>query len=401
MNPKVFTILFLIFSATAGFSQEKFLYQVGQELNIQSTVLGESRKVWIQIPEDARPYEKFPVVYILDGGVHFSALATVHKYYWCDHMPRMILVGISNRENRTRDLTISKLGMNNTDSGGSDLFTKFISDELIPYVESNFPATNYRTLIGHSLGGLFTVNVLLERPDLFANYIAIDPALDWDDQKILKDAAEKLSISDLSKKSLFVSLAAPLDRSDESVGIEEVRHSKSDFSILARSILSFVQISESYIKTTWEYYPDEIHSTVPYPSIRDGLCAQFQWYRLENVDLINNPGTAVEEMERLFDYRAKKLKDHFGYNVPPADEEMLNMGGYMFMQMNQIKKAGLFFEMAVKSYPKSINAHDSMAEYFLSIDEEDRALEELQKAYELSGEERYSEQIRKIKNDNH
>ena len=55
----------------------------------------------------------------------------------------------------------------------------FIEKELVPHVEANYPVTQFRTLIGHSYGGLFTLFALAERPALFNYYLAIDPSMNW------------------------------------------------------------------------------------------------------------------------------------------------------------------------------------------------------------------------------
>ena len=67
-------------------------------------------------------------------------------------------------------------------SGGAERFTQFLADELIPTIERTYPTSGHRTLIGHSYAGLFTIHTLIHHPDLFRNYVAIDPSLDWDDQ---------------------------------------------------------------------------------------------------------------------------------------------------------------------------------------------------------------------------
>ena len=67
-------------------------------------------------------------------------------------------------------------------------FLDFIEKELIPYIEKNYPATSYKTFVGHSYGGIAVLNALFERPQLFNNYIAIDPSLWWDDQILLRVA---------------------------------------------------------------------------------------------------------------------------------------------------------------------------------------------------------------------
>jgi predicted alpha/beta superfamily hydrolase len=37
------------------------------------------------------------------------------------------------------------------ETGGAETFTRFLEFELIPYIDSILPTTDYRTLIGHSL----------------------------------------------------------------------------------------------------------------------------------------------------------------------------------------------------------------------------------------------------------
>ena len=58
--------------------------------------------------------------------------------------------------------------------------------------------------------------------------------------------------------------------------------------------------------------------------------------------------------------------DHFGYAEPPYPEELLNMSGYMNMDMDQPEKAKMYFELAIEYYPQSANAYDSMKELVIS-----------------------------------
>ncbi|QTL05687.1 alpha/beta hydrolase [Aquabacter sp. L1I39] len=52
--------------------------------------------------------------------------------------------------------------------------------ELMAALAARLPLSpTRRTLIGHSLGGLFTLTTLFERPELFARYVAASPSLWW------------------------------------------------------------------------------------------------------------------------------------------------------------------------------------------------------------------------------
>jgi predicted alpha/beta superfamily hydrolase len=61
--------------------------------------------------------------------------------------------------------------------GHADRFYKFLSEELIPMIKSQYHVNERRTLIGHSFGGLFTCYCLFKKETLFANYMALSPSL--------------------------------------------------------------------------------------------------------------------------------------------------------------------------------------------------------------------------------
>ena len=60
------------------------------------------------------------------------------------------------------------------------------------------------------------------------------------------------------------------------------------------------------------------------------------------------------------------------------------MSGYMFLEMKQIKKSLAFFTLAVKYYPKSANAFDSLAEFYASQKDFAKAVENETKAHDIS-----------------
>ena len=72
------------------------------------------------------------------------------------------------------------------------------------------------------------------------------------------------------------------------------------------------------------------------------------------------------------------------------------MLGYMALEMGQTNKSKAFFEMAIAYFPQSANAHDSMADYHISQNEKDEAVNNLKKAYELSDNEHYLTKIEEI-----
>ncbi|MBE0663487.1 MAG: prolyl oligopeptidase family serine peptidase [Bacteroidales bacterium] len=389
-------------------STNQYLCKVGITDSIHSGFLNEFREIYIQLPDNYNPdkNQKYPVVYILDGEIFLPTLTDVQNYYSGGFTPEMVLIGIANNRNRLRDLTTSTIattyGMPFTEeNGGAENFSQFIEKELIPYIEENYAVSNFRTLIGHSYGGLFTVYSLLKHPHLYANYLAIDPSLDWDGQKLLKEAEEVLATQKFENKSLFMSLSGQLNMQDSNVSIDNVMQDTTEFTMFARSNIAFSKVVSQNVQNglsfEWKFYPGDLHGTISFPSIMDGLISLFEWYQWENTDKFNSPDTPKEELLSIIKQREKKLKDHFGYFEPPYPEEILNMSGYMNMDMEQLEKAKMYFELAMEYYPESANAYDSMADYYESQGDLTNAVKYVNKAFELSGSDYYKQRIEELK----
>jgi predicted alpha/beta superfamily hydrolase len=403
-----FIILFQQLVSAQGNKNPQFLQKVGVLDSLYSDVLSESRQIYIQFPDSYDPTsnQKYPVAYILDGEMFLPTVHNVQSFYSGGYTPEMVLVGLSNANNRTRDLTTSEIkemyGMPyKYENGKAEQFAKFIEKELIPYVEKKFPVTKYRTLIGHSYGGLFTIYTLLNHPHLFANYLAIDPSLDWDNQNLLKEAKKVLATKDYKNKSLFMSLGGQLHRQDYTITIDNVMEDASDHSLFARSNITFSNLLKQNTKNglsfNWKFYPKDLHGTVPFPSIHDGLISLFEWYQMENTDKINSFDTPKEDLSAIVKHRAQKLQAHFGYVVPPYPEDLLNMSAYMNMDMNRLEISKMYFEFAIKYYPQSANVYDSMADFYERNGEGKKAIEFLTKAFEISGDVGYMERIEALK----
>ena len=410
-NQKLQLLLLVILSSFTfqlNAQNQTFLQKIGVKDSIYSNALKDYREIHIQLPNSYSPQSNrtYPTIYILDGRVLLPAVNTVYEFYHGGYLPEMILVGISNNKNRTRDLTPTKIttkfGMPFTEENGeSDNFLKFIEEELIPYVESNYAVTSYRTLIGHSYAGLFTINTLIHHPKLFSNYLAIDPTLYWDDQKLLKHIGATLMQTSFDNKSLFVTLSGQLHMQNSEITIDNVMEDTSDYTLFARSIIELTNLvnnnSQSGLQYDWKFYPKDIHGTVPLPSILDGLKSLFQWYEMEHMDQFNDPETPTNTLLDIVQYRYKKLKDHFGYTVPPYPEDLFNGLGYMYMQMNKKEKSKTFFELGIQYYPHSANTYDSMAEFYENEKQYGEAIKLLEKAYDLSKNEYYKQRINTIK----
>lgn len=368
---------------------------IGQRDSLHSEILDETRNIWVHVPDEAAGAvfgeTTYPVLYLLDGPAHFHAVTGLLNNLGQNAIvPRMVVVAIPNTD-RTRDLTPSHVDVMFGDSsfvrtsGGGAKFMEFMEKELIPFVESKYPVTPYRTFVGHSFGGLTAVYALLSRPELFSNYVAIDPSMWWDDWLLVKETDAVLEGGSLAGKALFLGVANTLE---EGMDIKRVREDTARSSNHIRSILSFVEKLEnkqdSPLEFGWKYYKDDDHGSVPLITEYDALRFLFPWYRLKGLDKYFAEDAADDPEALLMDLEEhyKLVSEHFGYPVPPSEPDV-NSLGYNFMNMNKPAMAIAMFQLNIKNYPESANVYDSMGDFYLDQEDTLQALEQFRKALEF------------------
>ncbi|MCL6294345.1 alpha/beta hydrolase-fold protein [Jejuia spongiicola] len=379
--------------------------------SIKSNALHELRKIWVHLPDgNVNSNEKYPVVYLLDGNAHFSSVTgMIHQLSSVNGntiVPKMIVVGIPNT-NRMRDLTptpennLNSGEINNNGPGGGNNFMDFIEKELIPYIDSKYPTSPYRTYIGHSLGGLTVINTLLKRPGIFNSYVAIDPSLWWADSATLEEAKTVLNNKNLSKESLFVGIANTMGPDKE---ISTVMQDTTGTTQHIRDILEFskkvVPNSSSQLDFGYKYYENDSHGSVPLITTYDALHFIFSWYDIGNdlIPKIMSPDISADIVISDVTKHYENVSTKMGYSILPP-EDLINQMGYGSMNQKMNKKALAFFKMNVKNYPNKSNVYDSLGDYYSSVKETKKAIKAYEKALSTGGGNNYSkEKLDKLKN---
>jgi predicted alpha/beta superfamily hydrolase len=251
---------------------------------IHSKILHEDRFVWIHVPSAIlNSSKKYPVVFVFDAEANFDATKKILDNLNAESSSKpgadVILVGIDNIWLRYRDYSPSHIDQSRwvdketaKATGGGPAFIAFLEKELLPYIEKTYPVSSNRTLIGHSMGGLQVINILLNHQQLFDNYIAIDPSLWWDDEKLLNESASILSDKVFERKSLFLAIA---NETEERMTIQQVKKDTSAKTILIRpsfSLAGFIETNKkNKLRFEWKFYQHEHHMTVNTPATYDGL----------------------------------------------------------------------------------------------------------------------------------
>lgn len=231
---------------------------IGETFTIESKILGETRRINVYLPPGyaESPSARLPVLYMPDGGMaedflHVAGLVQVSVGNGT--MRPFLLVGIENIERR-RDLTGHTENADDKKMaprvGGSEAFRKFLRQELMPQVKARYRTTGETAIVGESLAGLFVVEAFFLEPDLFDTYIAFDPSLWWNDQKLVNDAAEHLRARLKAEKTLYLA-----NSSEEYIP-----------GVMQRFVAVLAKNAPPNVHWHYEAMPEEKHSTIYHPA---------------------------------------------------------------------------------------------------------------------------------------
>lgn len=202
-------------------------------------------QLWIAEPiPGLMPFPPGPrqVLYVLDANLFFGTAVEMTRLMsqLYGELPPLLVVGVAydteipavQAELRARDFTPTAdagfARMSRTLPGApaptlpedrrlgrAPEFLSFLADEVRPFVEERYDvAEGGSVLFGSSLGGLFTLYAMIERPDAFDAFAAVSPALWWDDGLLLKRAAAMPPGGDGPSRKVFLAVGGEEERPD-------------------------------------------------------------------------------------------------------------------------------------------------------------------------------------------
>jgi predicted alpha/beta superfamily hydrolase len=169
-----------------------------------STVLNSNeRTLIVYLPPDYESgSDRYPVLYMQDGQNLFDAATSFAGIEWkMDEaaqelitqktIPPMIIVGIYNGlKQRTDEFTPPSMASGEKALG--DLYGKFVVDEVKPFIDRTYrtqPDQSHTAIGGGSMGGLISLHIAKQSPNVFGKLMLFSP---W-----LRIGEKKLTESDL------------------------------------------------------------------------------------------------------------------------------------------------------------------------------------------------------------
>ncbi len=357
-------LLFFLLLANISIQGQSENYLVNTERgSFYSEVLQMEKSYQVFLPESYNysNASAYPVIYIMDGDYNFHYLTGVIEMLSniSEKIPEVIVVGISDNGNAgyRKDCTMKT---EQNPEGNTTTFIEYLDKELKPKIKKEYRVSSYEILIGHSLGGLFATNVMLEKPELFDAYIAIDPSYWWEDQLIISTADSLFKDKEDLSANLFLTLASTKQMGvHEFVGVLEKRFPVSK-------------------KWKFKYYEEETHGSVGMISVKEGLEEIFQNWELKRAKFyeLETAAKIVGHYENLSDQYQGITR------IPPLSFSNII---YYFFRQEQTEELAII-EAAVKNkFPASQDDYYSkLASYLMETEKYEEAEALLKKSIQAN-----------------
>jgi len=243
---------------------------------------GEAYRIFVSAPAGGEaPEDGYPVLYVLDGNAYFGSFAQAR---WVqEYLPagKSIVVGVGYPTDeawdvrRLNDFTAPLLDppprqwreLARYKSGARKEFLDFLTGRLRAEIGRRYKVDPDRhSLFGHSLGGLFALYALYERPQAFHSIVAASPSMEWNEQGILADErafAERLAGGEAGRTSRLMVVVGDRDTDDDPEP--------------ARALVDRLdRLSGQGLRVRLQRYPEEVHVSVPARSVTDVLRFAFE-----------------------------------------------------------------------------------------------------------------------------
>lgn len=244
-----------------------------------SRIANDRFSVFVNLPQDYErdPSKRYPVLFHLDGNAYFDHVKDAVAKYGSEQQnstqPIVVGIGYENAylmdSLRVRDYTFPEALPADSfmTSGGADRFYAFITEELIPYIDSCYRTeTTSRTIMGHSFGGYFVLYALLreynakDSPHLqFDHYVSASPSIGYRDGYIVQQLALLLENAPpyrIGRQNLYLTM-----------GERELDHGSAPLFTKLTEILN----KQQGIRLETKLYRNTEHMGTAVPSFEDAI----------------------------------------------------------------------------------------------------------------------------------
>ena len=302
---------------------------IGKYRKLHSDITTEDRTLLVWLP---RSYEQttlsYPVMYVLYGqnisGYMLPAITACDMLSGSGVIPEMIIIGVANAE-RYRDYTSIADGyIENT--------VKFFTDELFPFVESNYRTIDYRIVTGPQAGAVFSFYTLLKHPQLFNAYITENPFVGQNRELLYDMSKELIKGGSFSGKFLYIT--------------EENNRIPANIDTAKKFEELVTEVNPEGFELYLEIAEPSGYFVPPLP-VKEALLKLFREFAFPDTIKVNS----VNEIKDFY----RSVSSKYGVEFQPP-EIILTFKSDEFTSTGRNTEAAELLEYQLALYPKSLNA---------------------------------------------
>jgi len=380
---KINHYFWLIIAAAIIFPNIISAQQDGDEISIgkyhilHSEILDEDRPLLISLPND---YDQttigYPVIFLLYGdqvrGYFAETVHILNRFNNSAETPGMILVGVANVDRYRDNLPVNRDGS----QGGADNFLNFFTDELIPFINSNWRIKDFRILIGPQAGAAFGVYSMMKSPDVFDAYILNNPFWNNHISEFFTEQSKPF-FKDLEtlNKFLFISYGSYDDME------ESIEQLKNWATLIETNMPEKFQFELNMLSD------EDRLDFIPPTGLKRGLRSLFSDYPFPD-------SIEVGGLDDLQEYYTK-LSEKYGYEVEIPEFVMVMKGDLLHRQGKYIEALKIF-ERMYQMNPHSPNALFQLAGINQSLGNYEESLKYYQEFYKDHKEQFIRDRIAEV-----
>lgn len=256
-----------------------------------SQVLQQQRRYQVSLPERYQSSSRrYAVLYLIDADFQFEHVAaTVRQLARSGRIAPLIVVGVatngtSDYQHKTSWATADLPG-----SGGAQAMLQYLRTELQQVVNTQYRTSGQQALLGYSLGGLLSLQALLQGDGTYSAFYALSPSV-WLDNQSIVGRFQRAALAKLPPSRLFISLA-----NEEGMGVQELR-------------AQLQQQAPTTLQWQFAHFPAETHYSMALPALTAALHWDFTGHFVDLAPLLK-----FSDYAAVLDYFAKRRQHWAGY----------------------------------------------------------------------------------------
>jgi len=330
MRKFFYAIIITLLHSALLFGQNYESYKHLLDTTFASKSLGFDKNITITVPFEWQKdnNREFPLIVIFDRQnprSHNFIINAIDYLTSNDQMPSSIIVSIESVQEYRYIETQYNIS---NEQGKAAQNEKFIFEELIPLLESDFNASSYRLFIGHSRYGYFTTSLLFTRLQEVNAIISLSPFFSQTNIE-LTDSIPELNRAEFTSKKYY-RFGIGSDYPDDFYKMDSSLQNLTNPSIDASGVL----------------FKEATHNVTPGLTITAALYEVFEyWAKQQNVYFSDQQ----KELGIIKDLN-NEISKHFGSDLP-FSLGVLNGKGWFLYNIEEYNKAIEAWEILLTYYP--------------------------------------------------